>query len=369
MLVETASGLERLAMTDAPESRSDRKHKGSRVGLIIVMVVAVVLLVAVAVGAWLLTRTEHPAQAGQKIEVRIPQGAGTEQIARMLSSYGVITNTLMFEVRAKLAKTPLRPGTYQFTTGMSDEATLKRLAAGPPQTPFFDIIIPAGFTAKQIAKRFAARAKVPEAEMTTLLTTGASQFEAKHPYLSGAAGGSLEGYLYPSTYRIKMGTKSAAIVEMMLGKFDAATAGLDLTFAKTKNLTLGDVVTIASILEREAKLSKDYPTVASVIYNRLHARMRLQLDSTVFYVAPEGTSRLTNTDLFNPSPYNTYRNYGLPPGPISNPGIDAINAAAHPSQTKYLYYVLTSKDGSQTFTVTYKEFLAAVKKYHQVFGQ
>jgi UPF0755 protein len=286
----------------------------------------------------------------------------------MLSSYGVINNSLMFELQVKLAKTPLRPGTYELATGMPYDLVMKQLAAGP-QIVYYDVPIPPGFTAKQIAKRFAARAGVSESDMLTLLTTGASQFSARHPAVAGAYNGSLEGYLYPATYRIKKGTKPADIVDMMLTKFDAATVGLDLTYAKSKNLTLNDVLTIASILEREAKLPGDYPKVASVIYNRLHAHMRLQLDSTVFYVAPEGTVRLTNQDLFIDSPYNTYRHSGLPPGPICNPSIDAMTAAAHPSQTPYLYYVLTSKDGSQTFTTTYKDFLVAVKKYHQVFGQ
>lgn len=348
------------------EESTKKKHR-SRKGLVALMIVAALVVVAAAAGWWLLVRAEHPVTAGQSVEIRIPQGAGTEQIARMLSSYGVINNSLMFELRVKLAKSALRPGTYQLTTGMPDELVIKRLAAGP-QITYYDIPIPEGFTAKQIAKRFAARAGVSEDEMLTLLTSGAAQFAGRHPYLANAAGGSLEGYLYPATYRIKKGTKPADIVELMLGKFDVATASLDLTYAKSKNLTLGDVVTIASILEREAKLSKDYPTIASVIYNRLHAHMRLQLDSTVFYVAPEGTTRLTKTDLFNPSLYNTYRHPGLPPGPISNPGVEAMQAAAKPSQTKYLYYVLTGKDGSQTFTTNYKDFLVAVKKYHQVFG-
>lgn len=357
-------------MTDAPGMFSTGKHsrKGSRLGLIIAVSVAAVLVVGLAAGWWLVSHTEHPTAAGQQVEVRIPQGAGTEQIARMLSSYGVINNALMFEIKAKMDSAPLHPGTYEFATGMPDDLVLKSLSAGP-QIVYYDVIIPEGFTAKQVAKRFAARAGVSADEMMSLVTSGAPQFEANHPYLQGVAGDSLEGFLYPATYRIKKGTKPAAIVEMMLGKFDAATADLDMSYAKSKNLTLTDVVTIASILEREAKLAKDFPTVASVIYNRLRAHMRLQLDSTVFYVAPEGTAKLSNNDLFNPSPYNTYRHAGLPPGPISNPGIEAIKAAAHPSQTKYLYYVLTSKDGSQTFTTTYKDFLVAVKKYHQVFGQ
>jgi len=97
--------------------------------------------------------------------------------------------------------------------------------------------------------------------------------------------------------------------------------------------------------------------------------MRLQLDSTVFYVAPEGTTTLTKTDLANPSPYNTYRHSGLPPGPLCNPGLPALKAAAHPAKTNYLFYVLTGKDGSQTFTTNYADFLVAVQKYKKVFGK
>jgi UPF0755 protein len=359
-------------MTEAPQapemfSRHHNKRE-SHVGLIVLMSIAAVLVIAVGIGWWLFTRTEHPTPAGQHVEVRIPQGAGVEQIGRMLSSYGVINNSLAFDLRVKLGHSSLRPGTYEFATGMPDNLVVSQLSKGP-QITYYDIPIPPGFTAKQVARRFAARAGVSVDEMMALVTSGAPQFEAKHPYLQGAYGDSLEGFLCPATYRIKQGTKPEAIVEMMLEKTDQALAGVDLTYAKSKNLTLTDVITIASIIEREAKLSKDRPNVASVIYNRLHAHMRLQLDSTVFYVAPEGTSRLTSADLHIDSPYNTYRHAGLPPGPISNPGPDAINAAAHPSQTKYLYYVLTGTDGSQTFATTYPGFLAAVKKFHQVFGQ
>ncbi|MDR3685346.1 MAG: endolytic transglycosylase MltG [Coriobacteriia bacterium] len=359
-------------MTDGPGMFSDptkvqQRGKGGKIALIAVMVVAALVLVAGATGWWLLTRTEHPTASGQHVEVRLPQGASTEQIARMLSSYGVVRNSLRFQLDAKLSKKALRSGTYELTTGMPDDLVIKALSS-PPEVTYVDVLIPEGFTARQVARRFAARAGVSEDEMISLVTSGAPQFAAKHPYLQGAAGDSLEGYLFPATYRIKKGTKPAAIVELMLEKFDVASAGLDLSYAKSKNLTLSDVVIIASILEREAKLPKDYPTIASVIYNRLHARMRLGLDSTIFYVAPEGTTVLGKSDIWNMSPYNTYRHFGLPPGPISNPGIQALTAAAHPATTRYLYYVLTGKDGSQTFTVTYPEFLQAVKKYHAVFG-
>lgn len=356
-------------MTDAPEMFSKRKEPlASRLGLISLMVAGVLIVAILGVGGWLITRTEHPVKEGQQVEVPIPQGASTEQIGRMLADYGVINNSLMFEIKAKLEGKNLLSGTYEFATGMPDDLVLDRMGKGP-QIVYIDIPIPEGFTARQVARRFAARAGVSQDEMMSLVTSGAAQFAAKHPYLANAYGGSLEGYLFPATYRIKKGSKPADIVEMMLQKFDQSTVSLDYGDAQSKGFSPSDVLIIASILEREAKLDKDRPVVASVIYNRLAANRRLQLDSTVFYIVPEGTAKLSNADLFNMSPYNTYRHAGLPPGPICNPGLPAMQAAAHPADTKYMYYVLTSKDGSQTFTVTYKDFLAAVKKYHEVFGQ
>lgn len=356
-------------MTDGPATFSrQRKPKTGDTGTIVAMAVAAVLVLALVAGWWLVNRTEHPTAPGKHVEVRIPQGAGIEQIGRTLSNYGVVGNALRFELRAKLSGSALRSGTYDLTTGMADEAVVKALAAGP-RFVYYDVPIPEGFSAVQIARRFAARTGVSEDEMMSLVTSGASLFVAGHPYLADAAGGSLEGYLFPATYRIKKGTKPTAIVDMMLDKFDSETADLDLSYAKSKNLTFADIVTIGSILQRETKLTREYPIVASVVYNRLHQHMRLQLDSTVFYVAAEGTTKLTDSDLANPSPYNTYRHAGLPPGPICSPSIQALQAAAHPAKTPYLYYVLTGKDGSQTFTTNYKDFLAAVKKYHQVFGE
>jgi len=155
---------------------------------------------------------------------------------------------------------------------------------------------------------------------------------------------------------------------MMLDAFDANIAKVDLTYARSKNLDVYDVAIIASILERETKLPKEFPLVSSVIYNRLQKPMRLQLCATVLYTLPEGTTKLTEKDLETRSPYNTYIRDGLPPGPISNPGLAALQAAANPAKTSYLYYVLTGKDGSQTFAETYEEFLKAKQVNKQVFG-
>lgn len=192
-----------------------------------------------------------------------------------------------------------------------------------------------------------------------LMTQGAPQFVAEHPYLARAHNGSLEGFLFPATYTIEASATPTEVVEKMLDEFDRRIATIDLTYASSKNLDTFDVVTIASILEREAKLPEEFPLVSSVIYNRLAKPMRLQLCASVLYTLPEGTTSLTNDDLDEDSPYNTYIHDGLPVGPISNPGMAALSAAAGPAQTNYLYYVLTGEDGSQTFTATYDEFLRA----------
>jgi UPF0755 protein len=286
----------------------------------------------------------------------------------MLAAAGVVDNALMFRYQARQSglDSSLKPGEYDLATGMPYDLVLEKLSAGPPIVTV-NVTIPEGFTARQVAERFAAKAGVSGDELLALVTTGASEFAATHPYLEGAYNGSLEGFLFPATYTVKPGVTAREVVEMMLDHFDEQTTGLDLTYAQSRGLDLVDVVVIASILEREAQLPEEFPLVSSVIYNRLAKPMRLQLCATVLYTMPAGTTSLTNADLENESPYNTYLHDGLPIGPISNPGMAALQAAAAPAQTEYYYYVLTGTDGSQTFTKTYDEFLKA-KAGSEVIG-
>lgn len=347
----------------APRRARRARRSGARV-------VVALVVVALLVVAWSLGRTEHSAPAGRRVTVTIAKGSSTAAIAQRLAASGVVRNALMLRIRARLAHADgaLKAGEYSLSTGMPYGDVLAKLASGP-DIVYYDVPIPEGFTARQVAARFAKRAGVSQSELLALVTKGAAGFAEGRPYLAKAPGGSLEGFLFPATYRVKKGTSARAVVAMMLDQFDQRTAGLDLSYAKAHGLDLAGVTTIASILERETKLSKEYPLVASVIYNRLARPMRLQLDSTVFYGLPPGTTTLTKADLANDSPYNTYSHDGLPVGPISNPGMAALKAAASPAKTNYYYYVLTGKDGSQTFTTTYADFLKAVKKYHEVFGR
>lgn len=354
-------------------SRSRRAPARRRGGLrIFVGLVVVLVLLAAATGtaAWyLLLRPDTTIAGGAPVHVVIASGSSTQDIAEQLSSVGVVKNALAFRwhVRRAGMDGQLKAGEYDLATGMPDDMVLDALNEGPVIV-YYTVPVPEGFTARQIAARFADRAKIPEDELRSLMTGGASEFVSEHPYLEGAYKGTLEGFLFPATYEVREGTSAHDVVEMMLDAFDANLAKVDLSYARSKNLTVYDVATIASILERESKLEKEFPLVSSVIYNRLRKPMRLQLCATVLYTLPEGTDRLLEKDLKTESPYNTYIHDGLPVGPISNPGLAALEAAANPARTDYLYYVLTGKDGSQTFTKTYAEFLAAKEKYHQVFG-
>ncbi len=362
----------RTARRRGAPKRAPKRVAGRRRGVIVALVALLVLIVlagAAAFAGWyLLLVPDTEIAPGEPVEVTIAKGSGTEAIGEQLSRAGVVPNALMFRVKARLDETDgqFKAGTYELTTGMEYEDVFAKLVKGP-EIAFFDVPIPEGFTGKQIAARFAKRVGVSEDEMLALVSTGAPQFAEEHPYLADAHEDSLEGYLFPATYRVKEGVTPEQIVEMMLDKFDAEMATIDLDYAESKNLTLNDVLTIASIIELEVKLDEEYPLVSSVIYNRLKIDMKLQLDSTVFYTLPEGTKVLTKADLNNGHPYNTYSNYGLPPGPLGNPGRKAIDAAAHPSETEYLYYVLTGEDGSQTFATNYTDFMKAVKIYREKF--
>ncbi len=361
-------------MTNATPRSSRAAARKRRGGCAVAVLVTTVVLVPVAIVggivAWRLLYTPATNVApGTKVEFTVKSGQNVEQIGQALAEKGIVANALMFRLEARNSDlaTKLKPGTYAFATGMPYDLVLEKLAKGP-DVVYFDVTIPEGFSARRVAARFAKETGVSEDEMLELVLHGAPKFEDGRPYLKDSHDGSLEGFLFPKTYRVKKGTKPEAIVEMMLDQFDEEIATVDMTYAEEHNLNVRDVVTIASIIEREVRLKKEYRLVSSVVYNRLRLPMRLQLDSTVFYGLPEGTKVLTKADLAERTPWNTYARDGLPLTPICNPGIEAIEAAAKPKNTKYLYYVLTSKDGSQTFATNYEDFLKAVRKYRELFG-
>ncbi len=338
--------------------------------IVLVAVAAVVIVAGVVVWQTLAATPKSTIPAGQSVTITIPAGATTKSIAAQLAKAGVVASERRFinSVSDANAGAKLEAGTYGLTTGMPDDVVIDALVAGPVEKAT-KVTIPEGFTDKQIAARLQKQAGIPASEFLALSERGASQFATGRPYLAKAYGGSLQGYLFPKTYMIKDGATASDVIQMMLDQFDKEIAAVDLSYARSRGLDLNDVVTAASIVEREAKIGRDRPRVASVIYNRLKLGMKLQMCSTVQYILGTDRFRLTGTDIATPSPYNTYLHAGLPPGPIANPGLRALEAAAHPADTKYIYFVLTGKDGSLTFASDYAGFEKANRKSYEVFGQ
>jgi UPF0755 protein len=174
---------------------------------------------------------------------------------------------------------------------------------------------------------------------------------------------SLEGFLFPATYEITPGTAARDLVDEQIEAYQANTAGIDRGYARARNLTRYDVLTIASMVEREVAVARERPIVAGVIYNRLKAGMRLDIDATVQYAAGEWKPELTAADLAIASPYNTRLYAGLPPGPIASPGADSIRASARPARHNYLYYVARNDGtGRHYFASTPEQFEADVAR-------
>jgi UPF0755 protein len=231
--------------------------------------------------------------------------------------------------------------------------------------------IPEGYTAKQIAARLAAKGFVNKAEFMALLQKP-DQFAGDGVKSANGGGGqlvALEGYLFPETYSLPVDSTEQEIAQTMVTQLDKELAtlpkGWDKQLAKL-NLTMHELLTVASLIEREVVVDKERPIVASVIYNRLKIGQPLQIDATVQYLLSKQKERLLYADLKVDSPYNTYKRKGLPPGPIANPSLASIRAALYPASTNYYYYV-TKKDGtsSHLFAETYAQHLNNIAKSKQ----
>jgi uncharacterized YceG family protein len=241
----------------------------------------------------------------------------------------------------------------------------------PPQPPKpFRIVFPEGFTRRQMADRITA------VDAIALHKRGVRPRLSESAYLNATAGKTrvpgfgrtryrYEGFLFPATYDFFKNTPSKQLVSDQLDAFQENWANVNLRYARRKNLTPYDVLIIASMIEKEAQAPRERPLVAAVVYNRLHARMPLQLDATIRYgldIPP--TESLHESQLHDPSPYNTRVHTGLPPTPISNPGLASIQAAAHPAKVDYLYFVRKPDKVHHFFTSSYTAF----RKYADAHG-
>jgi UPF0755 protein len=311
--------------------------------------------------------------AGEEVSVFIPEGSTTAEIAGILRKADVISRESSFigAVQARGVESKLQPGKYTLRTGMTDDEVIDALLAGQIQTEEGNkLTIPEGFTLEATAARVEEVCGIPADEFITEAHS-ADKYLADYPFLEGVYDNSLEGFLYPKTYIIPEGSGAEYVIRVLLDQFVIETADLDMSYAASKNLTLYDLVIMGSMIEKETATFEEYELVSSVLYNRLHEGMPLQICSTVVYamgLENYDGHPLLESDLLIESPYNTYLNDSLPAGPICSPRVETIVAAAHPAETDYLYYVLTSEEGTHTFCATYEEFEIANAAYHELFN-
>ena len=223
------------------------------------------------------------------------------------------------------------------------------------------VTIPEGYSREQtaeVAREVGLRGDYVKASVH-------SKFLKPAKYGGGGAS-SLEGFLFPDTFELEKGAPVSDLVQLQLQDFKRRIAGVDMGYARSKNLTTYDVLTIASMVEREAQLESERPLIAAVIYNRLHDGMPLGIDATTRFATGNYTEPLTESELAVESPYNTRLNAGLPPGPIDSPGLASIEAAAHPAKVDYLFYVVKPGTcGEHSFSSDEAQFEADVARYEE----
>jgi uncharacterized YceG family protein len=326
------------------------------------MALGVLLIVAVGV-LWFLTSLFQPfkGQGGERVRVQVPSGLGVGQIGDLLERRGIIKSSFFFSTRARLEgrSSSLKPGSYVMRKDMSYGAALTALEKGTPPN-IAVVTVPEGRSRSEVAPLVKGKLRgsyVAATRHSSLLSP--RQYGGRHAK-------NLEGFLFPATYQLKRGSSVTGLVDRQLAAFKQKIAGVNMSYARHKNLNVYDVLTIASLVEREAEVPSERPLIASVIYNRLKQGIPLGIDATVRFATGNWTRPLRMSELRSSSPYNTRRNSGLPPGPIGSPGLASIEAAAHPAHTKYLFYVVKPcGNGHHAFSATDAQFQRDVNRYNQ----
>jgi UPF0755 protein len=326
-----------------------RKRRRRRGVLVMGMLLALVGLVVFQALQWSAAREPKPVPPGRRVTITVNAGEGSVEIGRNLREAGVVDSVNRFRdvAQERGLDGVLKPGKYNLVTGMSLDEVLEILAKGP--STGIAVTIPEGFTVKQIAAKLAETEQFTKEEVEQAL-------ESKDLIVTNRPKGedSLEGLLFPDTYGIEPDDTAEGVVQEMLSQLEVVLSRYQLSTAP-QNLSPYQLLIVASMIEREAKVDGDRAKIAAVIYNRLAAGKRLEIDATVEYAV--GHSKLTAKDLRSPSPYNTYTSDGLPPTPIAAPGEASIKAALQPADGDWIYYVLATKEGEHAFTKSYQEFL------------
>lgn len=293
-----------------------------------------------------------------KVMIKVMPGMNTKMIADLLYEHRLIDNVLAFRVMAKFngLDGSLKAGDYVFEPNMGYSDIMQKLARG--QVALFNLTVPEGYNVDQIAKLLEEKGIARADEVKKL-----ARDYAPYDYITEDEQSAyrIEGFLFPDTYQVADGQNARDILRVMSSEFDHQFTPEMRERAKEMGLTIRNVVILASLVEKEAKLDEDRPIIAQVFLNRIREDMPLQSCATIQYILGEPKAELSIQDTEIPSPYNSYQHRGLPPGPIANPGVASIKAVLYAPPTDYLYFVADS-NGKHHFSKTYSEHLETIDR-------
>lgn len=315
-------------------------------------------LLGVALACWLFQESRLRPPAGPPVQALfvVEAGASLGGTARALEASGLVrsADALIWQARLTARADMLQAGEYNLSSALGSREILKRLVQGRVATHV--VVIPEGLRLEQVAERLHA-AGLARREVFLELARDPEQARAL-----GIEGETLEGYLFPDTYRFARGLSTRRVAQAMVAQFLKAWQPLAAR-AEELGLSMKEAVTLASIIEKETGSAGERGLISSVFHNRLARGMRLQTDPSVIYGIPDFDGNLRRIHLQDRgNPYNTYVRKGLPPGPIAGPGAAALHAALYPEQSDYLYFV-SRGDGTHVFSRSYEEHQAAVVKF------
>jgi UPF0755 protein len=343
--------LERPRRGKPKKRRRGRKTPAGRLLLL------ALLLLGVLYGIYLLVSAVLGGGEEEPVTVAVEQGDTLSSVADKLEEAGVIQSSTVFKLESRFqgGETEIKAGEYRFVPGEDSEQILETLSSGESISAF-TITVPEGLTLEQTARVVEEEGGVLAEEFET----AAGRIDYGYDFLEDPAIRTTEGFLFPKKYEFERGVDAAQIVDRLLRQYLLEKEELDFAEAQDRfNLREYELVTVASLVEKESANPEERPLIAGVIYNRIRSGMPLQIDATVQYALGKAKEDLKFDDLDVDSPYNTYKNSGLPPGPISSPSRESIQAALEPAQTDYLYYVLEADGEKHFFTDDYDEFLEA----------
>lgn len=364
-MTDHADDAELPASSDGPTG-GGRRGRLTRRGRIVFGTLAVLLVVGLGAGLWVLRQVNPGGGPGEKVAVDIVPGTSVAAVSEKLEDEGVITSAQIFRMYLKFkgGAGSIQAGEYELRRNLSMGDVRAALRRGP-SIKFDRLTIPEGLTLQQIADRVGELPGRSRDKFLAAARSGAVRSKWQPPGQNN-----LEGLLFPDTYLVTDKEDDAAILRRLVTRFEqvadevrlgspaAAAAGLGQGGqVKLPSLSPYQLIVAASLVESEAKVKEDRPLIASVISNRLQKGMKLQIDATVLYAIGH-KDKVLYSDLEVDSPYNTYKIDGLPPTPISAVGKESLAAMLHPADTTFIYYVLSDKNGKHAFATTPSEFEA-----------